>query len=187
MNAPGDGLSTAERRRPQIVTAALSEFATGGFYGTTVADVARRAEISPAYVFKLFCGKESLFAAAVELCFDEILAALEAEVEAVGRTSPAAILDAMGGAYARLIGDRRLLMLQVHAQSVAELPDIGAALRAGLSRITIFAKERSGARDDEVQRFVAYGQLCHLLVTAAVDDVQEEWARLLGRGIRHPE
>lgn len=187
MASLGDGLSTAEIRRPQVVVAALSEFALGGFHGTTVADVARRAKISPAYVFKLFRGKESLFAAAVEQCFDEILAALEIEVRAVGQASPAVILDAMGGAYARLIGDRRLLMLQVHAQSVADIPEIGEALREGLSRITIFAKERSGGRDDEVQRFIAYGQLCHLLVTAAVDDVPEDWARILERGMRHPE
>lgn len=187
MASLGDGLSTAEIRRPQVVVAALSEFALGGFHGTTVADVARRAKISPAYVFKLFRGKESLFAAAVEQCFDEILAALEREVGVVGQASPAVILDAMGGAYARLIGDRRLLMLQVHAQSVADIPEIGVALRAGLSRITIFAKERSGGRDDEVQRFIAYGQLCHLLVTAAVDNVPEEWARILERGMRHPE
>ncbi|HEY0258463.1 MAG TPA: hypothetical protein VGC18_01310 [Lacisediminihabitans sp.] len=47
-------------------------------------------------------------------------------------------------------------------------------------------KSRSGGTDDEVQRFVAFGQLCHLIVTARIDESSEEWARLLSTGIRHP-
>jgi hypothetical protein len=93
----------------------------------------------------------------------------------------------MGGAYAELIRDRTLLMLQVHAQSVADVPEIGAALRAGLAAVTEFAKRRSGADDEQVQQFIAFGQLCHLIVTAQIETVDADWARLLARGIRHPE
>jgi len=92
----------------------------------------------------------------------------------------------MGEAYAHLIADRTLLMLQVHAQSVADLPEIGEALRAGLREVVDFAKDRSRGSDEAVQRFIAYGQLCHLIVTAQVDQVPESWARLLVEGIRHP-
>lgn len=180
-------LSTAEVRRPVVAAAALREFAQGGYHGTTVADVARGSQISPAYVFKLFPGKESLFVAALEECFAQIIAALGAGADAASDQSPAGILDAMGGAYAHLISDRTLLMLQVHAQSVADVPEIGRALRAGLASITRFAKQRSGAGDDDVQRFIAYGQLCHLLVTAQIDELDEDWARILSHGIRHPE
>jgi AcrR family transcriptional regulator len=179
-------LSTAEARRPLVAAAAMREFSRGGYHGTTVADVAREAKISPAYVFKLVPRKESLFAAALETCFAEIVEALERGAESAEDQSPEGILHAMGGAYAALISDRTLLMLQVHAQSVAEIPEIGAALRAGLARVTRFAQERSGGDDDEVQRFIAYGQLCHLLVTARIEDVPEEWAIVLSHGIRHP-
>jgi hypothetical protein len=92
----------------------------------------------------------------------------------------------MGDAYAHLISDRTLLMLQVHAQSVAEIPAIGEALRAGLERVTTFAKTRSRADDDDVQRFIAYGQLCHLIVTTQLDGRPGEWVALLTKGITHP-
>jgi AcrR family transcriptional regulator len=180
-------LSTAELRKPVVAAAAVREFARGGYHGTTIADVARAAKISPAYVAKLFPTKERLFVTALETCFDQVVGALASGADGAENQSPDGILDAMGGAYAHLISDRTLLMLQVHAQSVAELPEIGQALRAGLQQVVDFAKSRSGASDEAVQRFIAYGQLCHLIVTAQIDEVPEAWARLLTRGIRHPD
>lgn len=179
-------LSTAEVRRPVVAASAVREFARGGYHGTTIADVAREARISSAYVFKLFPSKERLFVAALQECFERISIALDEAADAAEDQSPDVILDAMGGAYAQLIGDRTLLLLQVHAQSVAEITEIGDALRAGLARVTNLAKTRSGASDDAVQRFVAYGQLCHLLVTARIDTLPDAWAQMLSRGIRHP-
>jgi len=177
-------LSTAADRRSTIVSAALTSFSRGGYAGTTVADVAGEAGISSAYVLKLFGGKEALFVAALDKCFERIEETLSA-IRADG--TPVAILDAMGDAYAALIADRTLLLIQVHAQSVAAVPTIGNALRAGLARITRFAKQRSGAEDRDVQRFMAYGQLCHLVVTSGVSDVDADWAHILTDGLRHPE
>jgi AcrR family transcriptional regulator len=187
MSPRGSVLSTAEQRRPVVTDAALRRFAQRGLHATTVADVAGEAKISPAYAFKLFPRKEALFVAALELCFDRILQALADGADACASQAPDDVLDAMGDAYADLIQDRALLMLQVHAQSVADVPEIGSALRAGLARITAFAKDRSRASDDAVQRFVAYGQLCHLIVTVGLDEIPDEWAQLLTRGIRHPD
>lgn len=180
-------LSTADVRRPMVAAAALVQFARGGYHGTTVADVAGEAKISSAYVFKLYARKEALFVAALETCFDHIVDALTEGADAAADLSPEAVLESMGDAYADLIRDRTLLMLQVHAQSVADIPEIGHALRAGIERVTDFAKRRSQGTDEEVQRFIAYGQLCHLLVTARIDEVPADWARILTRGIRHPE
>ena len=180
-------LSTADTRRLTVAAAALEEFARGGYHGATVADVARKAKISPAYVFKLYPRKEALFVAALDTCFDRILDALAEGADAASSQHPAAVLDAMGDAYAALIHDRTLLMLQIHAQSVADINEIGAALRSGLARVTHFAKDRSGGSDDDVQRFVAYGQLCHLIVTARIEEVPADWARILAHGIRHPD
>ncbi|MCS5716545.1 TetR/AcrR family transcriptional regulator [Herbiconiux sp. CPCC 205763] len=179
-------LSTADARRTTVVSAALSEFALTGYWATTVAAIAQRAAISPAYVFKLFPGKEPLFVAALEQCFDQIVVALEEGAAAAATPTPGGVLDAMGGAYAELIADRRLLMLQVHAQSAAEVPEIGASLRRGLAKVTLFAKTRSGASDDEVQQFIAFGQLCHLIVTTGIENDDSAWAAILNRGIRHP-
>ena len=179
-------LSTAELRIPVVTASAVREFARGGYHGTTVADVARAAHISPAYVFKLFPGKERLFVAALADCFQQIADTLAASADIASDTSPDGILDAMGGAYAQLISDRSLLMLQVHAQSVADISEVGQALRTGMASIVRLAKTRSGASDAAVQRIIAYGQLCHLIVTAGIDDVPDEWASILSAGIRHP-
>jgi AcrR family transcriptional regulator len=186
MSSRSSILSTAETRRPVVAATAVREFARGGYHATTIADVAREAQISPAYVFKLFPSKERLFVAALDACFTEIVAALEAGADSADAQDADAILFSMGGAYADLVTDRTLLMLQVHAQSVAEIPEIGDALRNGLKRVTTFAKSRSGADDAAVQRFMAYGQLCHLIVTARIDEIPETWAILLTDGIRHP-
>lgn len=179
-------LSTADERRPLVIEAAIAAFARAGYRGTTVADVATEAGISSAYVFKLFPSKEQLFVGALDSCFERVVEALGLGAEATSDHSPEGVLDAMGGAYAELISDRRLLMLQVHAQSAAEVPEIGAALRRGYARITEFASTRSGATDAAVQRFIAFGQLCHLVVTLGLDDSSEPWARTLAAGIRHP-
>jgi AcrR family transcriptional regulator len=179
-------LSTAEARRVTVIDSSIAVFSRSGYLGTPVTAVAEHAKISPAYVFKLFPSKESLFVAALDRCFARIEEALARGAETSVSQKPAAILDAMGGAYAELIADRSLLMLQVHAQSSAHVPEIGTALRNGLERITTFTKIRSRASDADVQRFIAYGQLCHLIVTAGLENISADWARLLTDGIRHP-
>jgi len=87
--------------------------------------------------------------------------------------------------YATLISNRDLLMLQVHALSVVDVPEIGAAFRKGLQTIAKFVKSRSGAADAAVQRFFAYGQLCHLITTISLDGNSAAWARMLTAGMRH--
>ena len=179
-------LSTAEARRDTVISAAVSEFALTGYLGTPIAAVAARAKISPAYVFKLFPSKESLFVAALDHCIELTEAVLAEGADAAPDNSPESVLYAMGGAYAQLVADRELLLLQVHAQAAAGVPEIGAAVRRGIKRITEFTKSRSGAADSDVQNFMARGQLCHMLVASGIEPDDGSWARLLHDGIRHP-
>jgi len=179
-------LSTAEARRTTVVAAAVTEFSRTGYLGTPISAVAERAQISPAYVFKLFPSKETLFVAALERCFERITETLLQGADQATTQSPGDVLYAMGGAYAELIADRELLMLQVHAQSASDEPAIRAALRRGLAEITTLASGRSRASDVEVQRFIAIGQLCHLIVTTGIETSDDAWAILLTDGIRHP-
>ncbi|WP_424952140.1 TetR/AcrR family transcriptional regulator [Deinococcus sp.] len=179
-------LSTAEARRETVLDSAVLVFARSGYLGTPIAAVAEHAQISPAYVFKLFPSKEVLFVATLERCFQRIRAALQRGADASPDHTPEGLLWAMGGAYAELIADRSLLMLQVHAQSASDQPEIAAALRRGLQDVVTFVQTRSAASDEAVQRFVAYGQLCHLIVTAGLEDDAALWARILTSGLRHP-
>ncbi|SFB49647.1 transcriptional regulator, TetR family [Amycolatopsis marina] len=178
-------LSTSEARRETVVTSAVKVFAQGGYSGTPITAVAEHARISPAYVFKLFAGKVPLFVAALERCYERILDALEDGAARATTQTPAGVLHAMGEAYAALIADRDLLMLQVHAQAATDTPEIAGAVRNGIARITSLAAGRSRASAAEVQRFVAYGQLCHLLTTLDAFSVDEPWATTLTDGIRH--
>jgi AcrR family transcriptional regulator len=177
--------STADARRSTVIARAVTVFGKAGYHATPVTEVAEAAGISQAYVFRLFTGKLGLFVAALDHCFGQIVLALEQGADRVPDGSPAEILEAMGDAYADLIADRDLLMLQVHAQSAADEPQIRAALRRGYASVVEVARRRSGASEPQVQQFVAYGQLCHLIVTADLDDVDQPWAALLTAGMRH--
>lgn len=179
-------LSTAEARRDAVVASAVTRFSQTGYLGTPIAAVAQTAGISPAYVFKLFPSKESLFVAALDQCYLLVEQALERGADDAASTTPGDILYSMGGSYARLIADRELLMLQVHAQSATDVPEIAAAVRRGLARVVTFARTRSGAADADIQRFVAFGQLCHLIVASGIDAGSGAWADVLLDGIRHP-
>ncbi len=181
-------LSTAEERRAKVVTSAVATFAQGGFHAVTIADVAKHAGISPAYVLKLFTSKTQLFTAALEECYRRIKEEFERAAVASEDTSPTGMLDAMGEAYADLIGDRDLLMLQVHAQSAAMVePLIAEALRGGVAEVTDYIASRTGVEGWRIQQFMATGQLCHLLTTIDAFGVDAPWAKLLTGGIRHAD
>ncbi|WP_432843117.1 TetR/AcrR family transcriptional regulator [Dactylosporangium sp. CA-092794] len=177
--------STAEARRAVVLDRAVSAFARNGYHATPVTAVAAAAGISEAYALRLFSGKQGLFVAAVEACYEKILATLEAAAEAAPDREPAKLLEWLGDAYAELIADRDLLLFQVHAQSVSDIPEVRAAVQAGYKRLVSFLRTTADADDQQIQQFVAYGQLCHLIVTAGLDGVDESWARALTNGMRH--
>ena len=178
-------LSTADARRGAVVSSAIATFARGGYQTTPISAVAEHAGISPAYVSKLFASKVALFVAAIDECYKQIADTLEHAAENAQPASPEEVLHAMGGAYAALIADRDLLMLQVHAQAATDVPEIAAAVRRGVGRITEVATNVSHADGEHVQRFVAFGQLCHLLTTIDAFDVDAAWVAVLTDGIRH--
>jgi len=178
-------LSDADTRRASIIEAALSVFAQSGYGSTPVAAVATKAGISQAYVFKLYPTKEVLFVAALERCFEIILETLNAGADMATDRSPDGLLEAMGEAYARLIVDKDILMLQVHAQSASDIPAVKAVLRRALRDLVNLAKSRTGADDATVQRFVAFGQLCHLIVTTDLTELTDDWAQTLWKGMSH--
>ncbi|GAA1226094.1 TetR/AcrR family transcriptional regulator [Kitasatospora nipponensis] len=179
-------LSTADERREVVLRTAISAFAVRGYFGTTTTEVAQRAGISQAYVYRLFPDKEALFTAVVEYCFARIRDSLTDGAAAATGSSPDAVLDAMGEAYARLIADRDLLMVQLHAQcAAAGEPAIREVVRSGYARLVEYARGVSGADEADVQRFFATGSLCQLVVTIGAEEVDAPWARTLSAGIRH--
>lgn len=57
---------TASQRREQLITVSRELFAAKGFEGTSVEEIAARAEVSKPVVYEHFGGKEGAYAAVVE-------------------------------------------------------------------------------------------------------------------------
>ncbi|PWV47297.1 TetR/AcrR family transcriptional regulator [Nocardiopsis sp. L17-MgMaSL7] len=182
----GGGRSTAEARRSLILGHAVTAFAKGGYRATPVTDIADAAGISQAYVFRLFGSKLGLFTATLELCFERIEQALREGAEGSLGGSAAQVLEGMGDAYAALIADRDLIMLQVHAQSATDVPEIREAVRKGYASAVTLAHSLSGGTRDQVQHFFAMGLMCHLITALDLDAVDAPWARTLANGMTHP-
>ncbi len=166
---------------------AVEVFAHAGYHATPVTQVAEAAGVSAAYVFRLFDGKLGLFVAAVDHCFDRVAAAMVAGGERAAPGPPDQVLQAMADAYVELIRDRALMMLQVHAQSACDIPEIEAAVRRGIQRVVRALTHLSGAEPGAIQQVIAYGQLCHLIVQADLLTIDEDWARTVSAGIQHPD
>src|SRR5215472_8206682 len=110
---------SAEERREMVLEAAVAEFALHGLAGTSTEDVARTAGISQPYLFRLFPTKKGLFLALVERCYLRIE---EAFIAAAGDKTGEAALEAMGDEYERLLENRTLLLLQMHAYAASDDP-----------------------------------------------------------------
>jgi len=179
-------LSTAEQRREHVLSTAIGTFAARGYFGTTTSEVAKQAGISQAYVYRLFPSKQALFVAVVEHCFVRVRGCLEqAAAEATG-TAPDVVLGAMGEAYAKLISDNELMLIQLHAQAAAVSDSaVRDAVRHGYARVVEYVRGASGGDDGQVQEFFARGTLCHLIASMDADRVEAPWARTLTAGIRH--
>ena len=109
-------LSTADERREEILQAAERVFAARGLHGTPTMDIAKEAGISQAYLFRLFPTKAELFSALVERC-NERIERIFVDAAAAAREAGAPVMSAMGNAYVGLLGDRHLLLNQLHAHA----------------------------------------------------------------------
>ncbi|MCK2240455.1 MULTISPECIES: TetR/AcrR family transcriptional regulator [unclassified Crossiella] len=186
MSPTGRVLSTADERRETVLRTAVGAFAAKGYYGTTTTEVAKLAGISQAYIYRLFPNKEALFVAVVQRCFDQIQEALTGGAAAVEASAPEVVLSAMGEAYARLVADRDLLLLQLHAQAAAASDElVRAAVQRGYARLVEYVRDASGGTDYQVQEFFSRGALCHLVVAMGAEQVDAPWAETLSAGIRH--
>ncbi|MFC8278229.1 TetR/AcrR family transcriptional regulator [Streptomyces sp. NPDC057271] len=179
-------LSTAEERREMVLRTAIGAFAARGYWGTTTTEVAKAAGISQAYVYRLFPNKELLFTAVVEHCFVRVRSSLEQAAADARGSSAEVVLAAMGDAYAQLISNNDLMLIQLHAQAAAvSEPAVRETVRQGYARLVEYVRGASGGTERQVQEFFATGMLCHLIVSMGADEVDAPWTRTLAAGITH--
>jgi len=172
-------LSTAEDRREAVLAAAMPVVAKRGIAATATAEVAKRAGISHAYLFRLFPTKSELAVAVVERANQRIydaFAAAAARVDGSGEEK----LHAMGMAYSDLLEDRELLLVQLHSHAAAgEDPAIRSSARKGFERLVGLVERETGADPVLVGRFFATGMLMNVMAALDAGSVTEHWAEVL--------
>src|SRR6201985_1183630 len=97
-------------RRQQVLGIAAEEFARGGLHGASTEAIARRAEITQAYVFRMFGTKKALFLEVVTAAFDRVTEAMR---KAAADTTGLDALGRMGARYNETLADQTSLLLQL--------------------------------------------------------------------------
>lgn len=176
---------SADERRVEVVEAAVSAFAASGYAGTSTETIADLAGVSQPYVFRLFGSKQELFLAAVDRAFERVTIAFESAARTPTAVVPPGmhpVLASMGEAYHRMLADRSLLQLQLHAYAASGDPVVGAFVRERYATLVRRVSEISGVPTAELRDFFAEGML--LTVAAALDltDAGLAWTQMCDGG-----
>jgi AcrR family transcriptional regulator len=173
---------SAEERRESVIRAAMSEFARGGYYGTSTEAIAKRVGVSQPYLFRLFPGKKAIFLAAAERCVEDTIRTFE---EASKGLEGEEALHAMANAYTAVIAEQpeRLMMqmqmyVAVAAAEEAGEHEFGEAVRAGWMRLWDTVHLPLGADIGETTTFMAYGMLVNCLVAMGFPPEHRVWEGL---------
>jgi AcrR family transcriptional regulator len=171
-------LSTAEERREEILEAAERVFAARGLHGTPTMEIAKAAGISQAYLFRLFPTKAELFIALVRRCNERIQRTF-VDAAAAAKAAGEDVLPAMGQAYVGLLGDRDLLLGQLHAHAACDDAEIRAEMRRGFAELVELVERESGADDEQIRTFFAHGMLLNVLAAMRAEESDAHWAEVL--------
>lgn len=168
-------------RREQVLAIASEEFARGGLHGTSTEVIARRAEITQAYVFRMFETKKALFLAVVVPAFDRMT---EGMLQAAGAATGLEALTAMGGRYNEMLADRTSLLLQLQGFAACGDPDVRDAVRRSFARMWQAVAKTTGLDPVTVKAFLAFGMLLNNGAALEVAELDEPWAKGVRTRIR---
>ncbi|MFD9907426.1 TetR/AcrR family transcriptional regulator [Streptomyces sp. NPDC059063] len=173
---------SAEERRESVIRAAMSEFARGGYHGTSTEAIAKRVGVSQPYLFRLFPGKKAIFLAASARCVEEVRRVFEEAGEGLHGEEA---LHAMARAYGDLIAkdpDKLQLQLQTYvAVAAAEAAgdhEFGEMVRAGWMSLFDTVHLPLGADVNETTQFMAYGMLINVLAAMGFPAEHRIWEGL---------
>lgn len=167
---------SAEERRESVVDAAVTEFARGGYQGTSTEAIAQRVGVSQPYLFRLFPNKRAIFLAASVRCAAKLR---EAFVDAAEKVPPAERKDALGVAYMQLIADTDLVMMQMQMQvavyqtALTSDPEFGETIRRAWTGV--FDTVRLLLPEDEAAAFMAEGMLINAMTALSYPPGHRLW------------
>ncbi|MBE2318281.1 TetR/AcrR family transcriptional regulator [Solirubrobacter sp. CPCC 204708] len=151
---------SAEERRAEVVGIAFRHFAEGGYDGTSTEAIAREAEVSQPYLFRLFKTKRGLYEACVDQCFARVEGVFTA---AAAGDTPEERFATMGLAYGQeLLPDRHALLFQMRAYAVAD-PEIRAYVRRKFEHLRQTVADLAGVAPVETWNFFGEGMLLNVV------------------------
>ena len=173
---------SAEERRESVIRAAMSEFARGGYSGTSTDAIAKRVGVSQPYLFRLFPSKRAMFLAAVERCMELFRQTFE---DAAKGLEGEEALHSMANAYTKVIAEEPewlLMQMQMNVAVAAaeEVGDreFGVLVRDRWMRLWDTAHIPLGSDAKETTTFMAYGMLINCLVAMGFPPEHRVWEGL---------
>jgi AcrR family transcriptional regulator len=156
-NAPLHRRSSTERR-DDILAAALTEFATHGYFAARTADIARRVGISQPYIYALFADKKELFLACHALAMQRLREALfQARAADGARRRPLALSRVEAAMRELITSDPTQLMFQLQAHAAASDPQIREVVRERFMAMVDEGVRATGASRGVVLEYLARG------------------------------
>jgi AcrR family transcriptional regulator len=172
---PSRTRKSADERREEIVAIAIEQFALGGYRGTSTEAIAREAEISQPYLFRLFKTKRDLFLACYDVAHQRTLETFRSAGSGVPHAD---VLPAMGKAYVALLEDRNQLLFQMQAYAACSDPVIQAHVRGCYGEVVAEVTRVSGAAPELVWQFFSHGMLLNVIASLDLPAIAERdpWA-----------
>ncbi len=161
-------------RRSQVLRIAAGEFADHGLHGASTEHIARSAEITQAYIFRMFGTKKALFLEVMVGAFDRMTAGMR---DAAGPETGLDALSRMGSQYNEMLADRTSLLLQLQGFAACGDPEVREAVRASFGRMWQMVAEITDLDPVTVKAFLAFGMLLNNGAALHVADLDESWAQ----------
>lgn len=168
-------------RRQQVLGIAAEEFAAGGLHGASIETISRRAEITQAYVFRIFGTKKALFLEVMVAAFDRMTEAMRA---AAGDKTGLEALGRMGAKYNEMLADRTSLLLQLQGFAACGDPEVRDQVRASFGRMWETVAGTTGLDPVTIKAFLAFGMLLNNGAALQAADLDEPWAKGVRTRIR---
>jgi AcrR family transcriptional regulator len=168
-------------RRKQVLGIAAEEFANGGLHGASIETIARRAEITQAYVFRIFGTKKALFLEVMVAAFDRMTEGMRTAaqdktgLEALGR---------IGLQYNEMLADRTSLLLQLQGFAACGDPEVRDEVRASFGRMWQMVAATTRLDAVTIKAFLAFGMLLNNGAALQIAELDAPWAKGVRTRIR---
>ena len=168
-------------RRSQVLGIAAREFADHGLNGASTEAIARTAEITQAYIFRIFGTKKALFLEVMTGAFDRMTEGMRG---AAGTETGLDALSRMGAQYNELLADRTSLLLQLQGFAACGDLQVRDAVRDGFGRMWQMVADTTGLDPVTIKAFLAFGMLLNNSAALQIAGLEEPWAQGVRTRIR---